>query len=246
MSYLTHQRTQLCRLPPAGTGSGVITIGPPSTRRQEHKLRRTSGRRSGTRHGRGPDAAIAGPGGGSAWIRFREGRGPDVAPALPNMMGLRELGKHLRPPWRLLRRCVGRRGLIDRGSVGVTVDGPPAVVHPDPSQPTSRLTWSHPLAHRSASSIVTGSWVDHMARRGAGPLWSACSGFDLAGEGGGEESSRSLMTASRVGSLVSCSSESVRSPVSLHPGIGQARSRRGFVWRHAGCGARAPGGGHTG
>ena len=53
-------------------------------------------------------------------------------------------------------------------------------------------------------------------------------------------------SSTRGGAMVSCSSESGSSRCRSIPGIGQARSRRGVVWRHAGGGARAPGAGHTG
>ena len=63
ITWLTHQRTQLRRLPPAVTGSGVIT-------------------RSGTRRGRGPERGYCRIWSGSVRIHFR---GRDLAPTLPNM-----------------------------------------------------------------------------------------------------------------------------------------------------------------
>jgi len=85
---------------------------PPAFQATERKLRRTSGRRSGTRHGRTPERGYCRIWGGSARIHFREGRGPDAA----QHDGHRELGQHLRTAWRLLRRCVSWGSLMDRGA----------------------------------------------------------------------------------------------------------------------------------
>jgi hypothetical protein len=62
------------------------------------------------------------------------------------------------------------------------------------SQWKTWVTSSDPMTVRSAPNTVTGSWVDHIARRGSGsPLISACSASSWRARVGVRKSSRSLM-----------------------------------------------------
>jgi class 3 adenylate cyclase len=73
------------------------------------------------------------------------------------------------------------------------------------SQLKAWVASSDPMAFRSAPNTVTGSWVDHIARRGPGsPLISACSASSWRVRVGVRKSSSSLMATlpSGLGLLV--------------------------------------------
>jgi hypothetical protein len=92
-------------------------------------------------------------------------------------------------------------GQVPAGAGGHQLEAVVGEVGEPCRQPVEGLvTSSDPMVVRSRPNTVTGSWVDHMARRGPGsPLISACSAWSWRVRVGVRKSSSSLMATSRAG-----------------------------------------------